>query len=543
MLVKAAEKLVETLVGSITSPLHKKISNSHISKAIQKADLTPYINSLAHTKTLYSSDNPVLIDEFYCEPRICLTANHSYISLDKYLEVIEEKNSLLFGQMGQGKSIFLKQLTLTLINQNKIALFYELKFFKENDDLIENLIELLRNITHEDGITREIFFKLAETGKLYLILDGYDEISSVATVKFTEDLKKLDFFPKIHIILSSRPAYYANYVSHNFYSFELDSYKFNDQVQLITKLITQKNRNKLNFDLKENQAEIDEIVSQIQTSEIAIQDLLKTPLMVLLFIMRLQSKYTPAKNLKEFFTDLFQVAFIRHDITKNNFKRERKSALGDTELLEIFKILCFDTKNSSEFIFDEQRCLYFIQEALEELNLTERANAIDVFKEFTQVICFIIDLGSNSYGFIHRSIQDFYAALFISEQDSKAKKYFYSRMLEDKYKEFYACIFFLKEIDEYAFIENIEYPVLREMLDRFYQSSSIHFEDRLADVFKEHFSIGRWYAFQLRNVDNIDISVWESRLAHLEHYLSHQNKVSKRRFTDYVELDFDDMAL
>ncbi|WP_225748037.1 hypothetical protein [Eikenella sp. Marseille-P7795] len=373
---------------------------------------------------------------------------------------------------------------------------------------------------------------------------------------FIKNLKKLLLYSKFNIILSSRPEYYAEYASEQLYKLELDKYQFEDQAELIKKLITQKNKDSLEFNLEENEIEIQEIISQIENSETEIKNLLQTPLMVILYILRLQSKYTPAKNLKEFFTDLFQVAFTRHDITKNNFRRERKSSLGDSELLDIFKLFCFDTKDYSELTFDKTRCLFHLKSAINDLGLQSRVTPDEVFDEYTKVICFIVNAHKNDqFMFLHRSIQDFYAALYISEQEAKNKEYFYSNIIENRYAEFYSCVFFLQEIDKFSFIENIELPVIREFLDRYKNSCDLPVYKKIENIFKNKFKVGNWYATnRIRNrffpdgkefsetdskmVDDV-ISYLEKYALDLESELQNKQKANRKRFSPGLVVDFD----
>lgn len=72
-------------------------------------------------------------------------------------------------------------------------------------------------------------------------------MSSKVSDIFIKNLKKLLLHPKFHIILSSRPEYYAEYASEQLYKLELDKYQFKDQAALIKKLITQKNKDSLGF--------------------------------------------------------------------------------------------------------------------------------------------------------------------------------------------------------------------------------------------------------------------------------------------------------
>ena len=559
MIDSILQKVVEPISEKLIKTLSEKFKGYLKIKAIEKSDISPYINLLSCTKTLYGNDKPILISEFYHKPRIIMP-NKKEVPHEEFIELIDQKNILLLGQMGQGKSIFLKQLSLDLISEGKLVLFYELRFLKENDDLINNLIDLLKDITKQDDISRELFFKLSETDNIYLVFDGFDEMSSKVSDIFIKNLKKLLLHPKFHIILSSRPEYYAEYASEQLYKLELDKYQFKDQAALIKKLITQKNKDSLGFNPEENEIEIQEIISQIENSETEIKNLLQTPLMVILYILRLQSKYTPARNLKEFFTDLFQVAFTRHDITKNNFRRERKSSLGDSELLDIFKLFCFDTKDQSKLTFDKNKCLFHLKSAINDLGLQDRVTPDKVFDEYTKVICFIINAHKNNqFMFLHRSIQDFYAALYISEQEAKHKEYFYANIIENRYAEFYSCVFFLQEIDKFSFIENIELPVIREFLERYKNSYSLPTHKKIENVFKNKFKVGNWYATnRIRNrffpndeefsetdskiVNNAILSL-ERYALDLENELKNKQKANRKRFSPDLEVVFDSHTL
>ena len=138
MIDSILQKVVEPISEKLIKTLSEKFKGYLKIKAIEKSDISPYINLLSCTKTLYGNDKPILISEFYHQPRIIMP-NKKEVPHEEFIELIDQKNILLLGQMGQGKSIFLKQLSLDLISEGKLVLFYELRFLKENDDLINNL--------------------------------------------------------------------------------------------------------------------------------------------------------------------------------------------------------------------------------------------------------------------------------------------------------------------------------------------------------------------------------------------------------------------
>ena len=72
MIDSILQKVVEPISEKLIKTLSEKFKGYLKIKAIEKSDISPYINLLSCTKTLYGNDKPILISEFYHKPRIIM---------------------------------------------------------------------------------------------------------------------------------------------------------------------------------------------------------------------------------------------------------------------------------------------------------------------------------------------------------------------------------------------------------------------------------------------------------------------------------------
>ena len=88
---------------------------------------------------------------------------------------ISRQSIVLQGTVGQGKSIFMRYLTSQEAKQGeRIPLFYELRRLDDNETLTSALSKQINNWITE--FKESDFDRVAKTGKLALLLDGFDEV-------------------------------------------------------------------------------------------------------------------------------------------------------------------------------------------------------------------------------------------------------------------------------------------------------------------------------------------------------------------------------
>lgn len=394
-------------------------------------------------KTIYDIKRPQHISEFYYPTKVNLP-DGNILPFNNIRELNINENLIIEGTVGHGKSMLMRHLILPeIFNKSSLPIFFELRTIQKGETLTDCLCTYLSDIL---GIKlkNENFEALAQSGKISLFLDGFDELNNELIPAVITKLEQWSIkFPKMKIICSSRP-YSALQVSPYFLSLTLHPYDEQDQSGFIHKLTNDMDITK-------------QLVQKISESAVGLKEVLKTPLMLTLFVMTYQTKLQIALSISEFYRDIFDVLMNRHDHLKLPFERQRYVEATQSELEDIFQEFCFYSKNNGNRIsFDKQYFTSGIKESCQTLSLKFDAN--NIILELTKNICLILRDG-NEYSFIHKSIQEFFVANLLKSFDPAILEKFYKDMFKcQNHNNFEVELRFLSELDKLNYFKFLVVP-------------------------------------------------------------------------------------
>ncbi len=291
----------------------------------------------------------------------------------------------------------------------------------------------------------EAFCFLYGRGKLCLLLDGFDEVDDACKASLIWDLESLSRrFPLLKIIVTARPeSDICN--SASFEVVRLAELRGSDYAQVIRNL------------LPNNDPLGDELLRAIKQHKNNIARLLTTPLLVTLLTITYKAHEKLPDQLSEFYDSVFTTLIWQHDKLKPGFRRPRKSGItSDSDFRRIFEALSFYIKRVSKTSYDEE----VIQEcATKAIAIAKMDTKPDLFLADVVAITCLIVRDSTEYRFIHRSIQEFFAACYIAKRPEKSSialyDYLYSRA---HYYRFYGELNFLQSIDRFRYIQFYAIP-------------------------------------------------------------------------------------
>ena len=169
----------------------------------QIANIYRRIDNIRMVKTIWQIDKPVNLTDFYCSSHVILDKKRKKIV--KIDDLGNENHILIQGIAGQGKSIFLRYLcSIELIDSKRIPLFLELRRISKEFSIMDRIFKTFESL----GITinDDIFQVLAESGKVLLLLDAFDEIPEDLKALVLTDIEDLaQKYEKLKIIVTSRP--------------------------------------------------------------------------------------------------------------------------------------------------------------------------------------------------------------------------------------------------------------------------------------------------------------------------------------------------
>ncbi|HHG3078923.1 TPA: hypothetical protein ACPVXB_004315 [Vibrio parahaemolyticus] len=365
--------------------------------------------------------------------------------------IATEKNTVVIGGAGSGKSALLKYIVLGLLdkitiknsslreNRSKlIPVWLPFGFWtnymeaQPNASLVDCMRAWFSGMNHED------LWPLMESAiaddRLLLVVDGLDEWSSRQTALIC--LQKLTVFIKekeVSSILSSRPSGIErlNMNTNNWSIGHLTGLSKEQQKTLIEICIGYRVKNQHNIDSKlydlETRKISHELVSEISRSK-DLLDLASIPLLIYMLIhLKTKNISLPHSRFsvyKELILDLVKVQPQRRRTAAQLITA--RSSFSEGELISILSKLAYEIQvnyphgnvpieNAKSFIKE-----YLLDES-KEFGLCKR-EAIRQTDEFVDIgeseIGILVKKSTDEIGFFHRSLQEFLAANYISTETS-----------------------------------------------------------------------------------------------------------------------------
>ncbi|MDX8239884.1 NACHT domain-containing protein [Acinetobacter pittii] len=422
-------------------------------------DLMASIEKLMWVKTLFSgAEKPVNLFDFFQKPKLAYLEEKIF-TIDNLQEIssftdINNKNLIFRGTVGQGKSIFMRFLAIKdIVTTQRIPIFIELK----NISKTKNIIDLIKEyLAIWIGDSEEIFNLVMQSGKISIFLDAFDELDSdliQSTYKYINDL--CQNFRKLTVIVSSRPdTLIIN--SQYFNVIDLQPYESEEQIGLIEKLVEDEDNKKF-------------LIESINSSTHEVREVLVTPLMVVLFIKQYTVGFSVPNHVVDFYKNIFDVVTFTHDRSKGIEKRQSFSSLNQIQLESVFERFCFETFLAKTIVFNRGDFIELLRKSVEKNNISNFEDYYQLINDFTKFACLILQDGTN-YTFIHKSIQEFYVAKYISNlNESSAKRVieikFYNDYIDSSYLEFLKILkpyyfnkyYLIKGLNDYSQRLEIEY--------------------------------------------------------------------------------------
>lgn len=418
-------------------------------KYLKKTD-----ESFSKTKTLLYRDTPVNIYDFYeC---ISLSKDRKItIDTQEINNILNEGNKILItGLGGVGKTILMKHLFLNSI---------------KTTDLIPVLIELRRingKITGDFDLKKYIIDTLKEynldlsekyynytfsEGHYIFLFDGYDEVEDKLKNTIKEEIMKFSFkYNKNYFIVSSRPS--SEFISwENF--LELKSLHLNKE-QAVSMI------KKLKYDVRVKESFCKDLENGLFENYYTFASI---PLLLIIMLLTYEATATIPNKLNEFYEQAFSVLFNKHDATKGLYAREIRSKLGYESFKKAFSYFCFRTYFEAKYSFNHSEISFFITKINDKKLEIPEIKSRDFLYDLMYSVCMILEDGLE-YKFIHRSFQEYFAAIYVRNLNDEKQKNFFKNYLNkgvgNNDTSFYQILY---ELQKERFILNILEPFINEV--------------------------------------------------------------------------------
>lgn len=422
--------LVTDVYGFIVKQTSRKLKQWNTERKID--GLYRKIGQVRKVKTIWQVDKAVDLTEFYCDSHVVVGRERKSIH---QLSDLGGENLLIQGIAGQGKSIFLRYLcSVELALGNHIPLFLELRRISKNYSLRDRIYMAFKSL----GLTvdDELFEALAESGRVLLLLDAFDEVPDDlkgAVLTDIEDLVTAN--ENLRVIVTSRPNNNIQMSSH-VSVVTLDNLQGDEYAAVIQKLAG-------------GARWADSLTQHIERHATHMREMLCTPLMVTLLVLSYKSYQKLPSKMSDFYDALFQTLLQRHDGTKPGFTRERACALDDGQYRQVFETLCILAKKEKEQSYSYETIHRLAKAALSQCSLT--AEPKYYVSDIVKITCLILRDGVE-HRFIHKTVQEYYTAAYIEKQPETWAAAFYGKVFsQNAHREWQQELEFLSEIDTHRY--------------------------------------------------------------------------------------------
>ncbi|MCB1177415.1 MAG: NACHT domain-containing protein, partial [Leptospiraceae bacterium] len=364
------------------------------------------------------------------------------------------------GDAGSGKSTLIKHLFLNSIKEKiGVPILIELRYLNNEEQSIEEYIisKIFENKLTQNNVILE---RLLKKGKFVFFLDGYDELNTDIKLRIIENLNSfVNKYSNNKFILTTRPHSNIEHLPlfHNFVMKSLSGQEINEFIKLQLSKESELS-DKIIKSLKENKSEY-------------ISEFLTNPLLLSLYILTFQSNSEIPNKKYVFYRRVINALFSEHDSkTKLGYVREKQSKLNQEQFEEVLKAFSFLSYFESKFNFDKEYILTklkLIKGKIPNINFDNNKFIYDLKSA--------IALWTEDYGiisFAHRSIQEYFAALFVQNLNVIDKEKIYNKILDKQSKsndirEIENFLSICEELDTIYFYKFYGLPLLKEMREHF----------------------------------------------------------------------------
>ncbi|MFB2774471.1 NACHT domain-containing protein [Shewanella xiamenensis] len=437
------EGIVDELLKSAKGKVQEKISEVF---AIGKLEsFKANVDRIGQVKTILNPDSIVNLNEIFFDEAVLFEGE----KIESFTQ-FGTKHVLVEGGPGQGKSLYLRKLCIKEgAGSSFIPIFIEFRNLSYKKKLKDELMDAIEDLGVK--LDNSLFDFLAKSEKVVLFLDGFDEVPNNERARVARELETVvRTYPDLRIVVSSRPD------SGMGSSFYFSKRKIGPMV-----LKTQKNFVNHLYKSDKQSASINTILSNSEF----ISEVTTTPLLLTLFTITYNARQFKPDSLSEFYSLIFPTMLYRHDRMKIGFERERKAGLTDYQMQRIFNSLSFLSLNDNNTRFPSYRFQHYLHNSAKLDGLPENLED-HLIDDITSITALIIRDGFDEFSFTHKSIQEYFASVFISMLNEERKKSFYKLVIDNfnEFRKWQNTLAFLETIDERNYTKYFLIPYKKNAL-------------------------------------------------------------------------------
>lgn len=476
--------------------------------------LKKQVDKYSKIKTLLRGNTPTfLYDIYYPLKLVSSSRNIESEKTDDDIDtgdigrLLDAYNYLtLIGDAGSGKTTLVKHLFLnTITTQYAIPLLIELRYLNEYEHSFEDYIieKIFENRLAEN---HKILNRLLEQGEFVFFLDGYDELNSNVKHIVTQKLNSfINLYHRNKFVLTARPYSEAEHLS-----------LFTN---LYVKRLGLRNKDIEVFVKKQLQNELElaeKIVVSISVSAAPfIFSFLRNPLLLSLYILTYQSDASIPDKKYIFYRRVINALFSEHDSkSKLGFVREKRSNLSQEQLEDVLKSFCFVSFFEAKYDWDYDYAVNLLSKIKDKKNIDFDIHNF-IYDLKASVSLWVEDNGI--LAFAHRSLQEYFSALFIKNVNIETKSKVYEKLQAAEMYDVSGAkqinlrniLSLLLEMDRYHFTQCFHLPLITNLYSKITDDSDVSLIKSIIQLFINSIDV------VLNNPENVNPTIYPRDLLSL----------------------------
>lgn len=539
--------IVETLGAEIAKKLVEKIAAVGLKKIYKdfKADYEQHLVPLTKhfeeyltrayerhsvVSTLVLRNSKRRLKDIYV-PLTILEENNSEekVVIDAYpMEFMRKhKRMIIRDTAGMGKTTLVKRLFLSAIDEVlAIPIIVELRRVKQGKTLLDIVYDQIDSLAEE--FDHELLLNLIQQGGFVFFFDGYDEVANEQKGTVTEEIKSLvSKAPANTYIITSRP--------------ELSLMTFGDFSVFTIQPLTEGEATELLKKYDDNGEVSNILIAKLNNiSNAKIKDFLRTPLLTTLLFTAFDYKQKVPIRKDEFYQQVFDAYFESHDLAKDGgYVRKKQSGLNMSDFKKVLRYLGFKClKHQFQTEFTKAELIGILEDIQNEYS-GQKFVCENFIKDIVTAVPLFVKDGMY-YRWIHKSMQEYFAALFIHDDARSSQKAILETMLQSRWMVQYINLFDIYyDIDYEGFRDAVLYKIVTDYLSYFQENfthvpgiSEQSVKERLELTYKCK-AIFAFLPTANENMDNIWNLTPEGKEMRLKYSSGMSMNIGGRKFVTY----------